>query len=158
MESEAVWTRHNRYRTPQRVGNPDSVLAAIGNDRTAPRAQERVGTRLKPGPIRVMTITGPDMWDDEAGPMRMTLLERWRELAEVENRRARETWGNTGGWYRRPESFGDPKVVAARERRDAQIEAWAAGGMSIREICARVGLTRTSVARILRIRRGEALT
>ena len=34
----------------------------------------------------------------------------------------------------------------------------AAGGMSIREICARVGLTRTSVARILRIRRGEALT
>ena len=85
-----------------------------------------------------------------------TLLERWRDLAEVENRRARETWGRTGGWYQRPETFEDPEITEARRRRNAQIEAWAADGMSIREISRHVGLAEASVARILRIRRLEA--
>ena len=87
-----------------------------------------------------------------------TLLERWRDLADVENKRARETWGNTGGTWRRPESFEDPEVVAARLRRDDQIEAWAAAGLGIREISRHVGLTPTSVRRILQKRSGGQWT
>ena len=85
-----------------------------------------------------------------------TMLERWKALAEVENKRARDIWGATGGWYRRPEKFENPEITAARQRRDAQIEAWHAEGMSVREISKRVGLGQTSVTRILRIRRLEA--
>ena len=82
-----------------------------------------------------------------------TMLDRWKALAEVENKRARQIWGNTGGWYRRPEMFEDPEITAARQKRDDQIEAWHATGLSTREISARVGMAETSVARILRVRR-----
>ena len=86
----------------------------------------------------------------------MTALERWKELAEVENERARQIWGSTGGWYQRPEHFEDPKITAARKQRDAQIAAWHAEGVSTREISRRTGLGEASVARILRQRRLEA--
>ena len=82
----------------------------------------------------------------------MTALERWKELAEVENERARETWGSLGGWYQRPEHFEDPKITAARKQRDAQIAAWHAQGVSNREISRRTGLAESSVPRILRLR------
>ena len=82
----------------------------------------------------------------------MTALERWKELAEVENKRARETWGSTGGWYQRPEHFEDPKITAARKQRDAQIVVWHAEGVSTREISRRTDLVETSVNRILRLR------
>ena len=83
----------------------------------------------------------------------MTALDRWKELAEVENMRARQIWGSTGGWYQRPEHFEDPKITAFRKRRDAQIAAWHAEGVSIREISRRTDLVETSVNRILRLRR-----
>ena len=82
-----------------------------------------------------------------------SMLDRWKTMAEAENRRARRNWGMSGGTYRRPGRFEDPQVTAARQRRDAQIEAWAAAGMSTRDICARVGMVQTSVNRILRLRR-----
>ena len=85
-----------------------------------------------------------------------TPLGRWKALAEVENKRARNIWGPTGGGYRRSETFGDPEITAARQKRDAQIEVWHAEGMSVREICRRTGLVQASVNRILRIRRLEA--
>ena len=85
-----------------------------------------------------------------------TALQRWKDLAEVENRRARQNWGRSGGTYTRPEVFGDPEENAARARRDAQIEAWALAGISVREISARTGLVQSSINRILRIRRLEA--
>ena len=85
-----------------------------------------------------------------------TMLERWKALAEVENKRARETWGRNGGCYRRPETFEDPEITAARQRRDARIAAWHAEGMSVKDICKRIGLVETSVTRILRLRRLQA--
>ena len=84
------------------------------------------------------------------------MLERWKALAEIENRRARLNWGRPLGSYVRPETFGDPEENAMRERRDAQIEAWAEAGISTREISERTGLVQTTVARILRIRKMEA--
>ena len=83
----------------------------------------------------------------------MTALERWKELAEVENERARDIWDSLGGWYQRLENFEDPKITAARKQRDAQIAAWHAEGVSIREISRRTGLAEASVTRILRLRR-----
>ena len=83
----------------------------------------------------------------------MMALERWKELAEVENMRAREIWGSTGGWYQRPENFEDPEITAARKRRDAQIAAWHAAGICTREISQRTGLVEASVNRVLRLRR-----
>ena len=90
----------------------------------------------------------------------MTALDRWKAMAAAENKRARKIWGNTGGWYKRPELFEDPQITAARQRRDAQIVAWHAQGLSIREISQRTGLVSTSVNRILRLHRlaaGEAV-
>ena len=85
-----------------------------------------------------------------------TMLERWKALAQVENKRARDIWGPTGGWYCRPGKFEDPEITAARQKRDAQIETWHAAGLSVREISKRTGLVETSVTRILRIRRLQA--
>ena len=90
----------------------------------------------------------------------MTALDRWKELAEVENRRARDTWGSLGGWYQRPEHFEDPEITDARQRRDTQIVAWHADGLSTREISRRTGLVGTTITRILRLHRlaaGEAV-
>ena len=53
---------------------------------------------------------------------RPTMLERWKALAEIENRRARQFWGAPVGTYVPPAIIGDPEENAARERRDAQIE------------------------------------
>ena len=86
------------------------------------------------------------------------MLERWKELAEVENSRARKIWGSTGGWYQRPEKFEDPEITEARKRRDDQIEIWHAAGLGIREISRNVGLTPTSVRRILTKRSGGQWT
>ena len=50
------------------------------------------------------------------------MLERWKALVEIENRRARQIWGAPVGTYVPPAIIGDPEENAARERRDAQIE------------------------------------
>ena len=85
-----------------------------------------------------------------------TVLERWKALAEIENRRARRNWGAPLNSYVRPDTFGNPEENAARERRDAEIEAWADAGMDTREISARTGLVETTINRLLRIRRMAA--
>ena len=86
-----------------------------------------------------------------------TGLDRWKALAREENRRARKIWGKSGAaegaWYHKPPPVEDPAITEARTHRDDQIVAWAAAGMSTRDICARVGMVQTSVNRILRLRR-----
>ena len=85
---------------------------------------------------------------------RPTVLERWKALAEmIENRRAKRIGRETSGKNVPPGTSGDPEKNGVRERRDAQIEAWAANGMSTREISARTELNQTTTYRILRTRR-----
>ena len=67
----------------------------------------------------------------EDGP---AVLERWNALAKFENSRARRNWGAPVGRYVRSVTIGTPEENTKRERRDAQIEAWVAAGMSTREI------------------------
>ncbi len=74
-----------------------------------------------------------------------TVLARWKALAEIENSRAKKTWGLSRASSERPAIYGDPVENAARAKRDANIEAWAAAGMSVKEISHRTGLVPTSV-------------
>ena len=86
------------------------------------------------------------------------MLERWKALAKIENRIARKNWGAPSGTFVKPAAVVNPEERAAREKRDAQIEAWADAGMCIRDISTRTGLADTSINRILRVRRMEART
>ena len=79
------------------------------------------------------------------------LLARWRSLAELENKRAREAWGFSGksGWPDDPGSVSaqEPEMRAAR---DAEVMAQAAAGRSKADISRRMGIPLTTVWRILR--------
>ena len=87
-----------------------------------------------------------------------TALDRWKALAKIENKIARKNWGAPIGSFVKPATPANPEEQAAREQRDAQIEAWADEGMSVKDISSCTGLADTSINRILRVRRLEART
>ena len=54
---------------------------------------------------------------------RLTVPERWKTLADIDNRHARKNRGGPVGKYVPPATIGDPQEIAERERRDTRIEA-----------------------------------
>ena len=82
-----------------------------------------------------------------------TALERWKALAKVENKRARQAWGGSGNYYVPPKSAFNSDEQIARDQRDAKIMEMAADGITTRDICKQVGLAETTVNRILRRQR-----
>ena len=77
-------------------------------------------------------------------------MEKWKALAKVENRRAKENWDAVESRYVPPKFQLDPEGKKARAERNAQINIWASDGMSTRDICARIGLNDSTVNRIIR--------
>ena len=81
----------------------------------------------------------------------LTPLERWKKLARIENRRARQNWDTTGK-YVSPKDPVDPTGKKARAERDAKIEEWSRAGINARVISTRIGLDISTVNRIVRNR------
>ena len=87
-----------------------------------------------------------------------TMLERWKALVKIENRIARRNWGAPSGTFVKPAALVNSEEQAAREQRDAQIEAWVDAGICTRDISTRTGLADTTIDRILSVHRMEART
>ena len=79
------------------------------------------------------------------------LLARWRSLAELENKRARKTWGVSGkpGWPDDSNS-GSTQSPEMRAARDAEVMTLAAAGLSKADISRGMGIPLTTVWRIMR--------
>ena len=82
-----------------------------------------------------------------------TMLDQWKALAKIENKRAREIWGGTGKQYVPPKSSFDSDGQFARDQRDNKIRDMAASGIATKDICIQIGLSETTVNRILRKRK-----
>ena len=79
-----------------------------------------------------------------------TVLDQWKAMAEIENKRARQTWGGPGKQYVPPKSAFDSDGQIARDQRDDKIREMAEDGVTTKDICEQIGLSETTVNRILR--------